>query len=178
MECKKMQIRGMRGFSMVELVIILAIIVGLAGVVVPIVSQEVKDSQKARAIADINRIATGVNQYIKDTLFYPTGNQGSTTFHYLYSEGNIPQNNIFATGEGRHLDEFLGSKNLGGARWKGPYLQSTPIDPWGNAYIINVEGFFNPAERAMILSAGPDGVVNTTPRSVSPAGDDLMLLID
>ena len=66
MEFKKMQIRGMRGFSMVELVIILAIIVGLAGVVVPIVSQEVKDSQKARAIADINRIASSCHPNCAD----------------------------------------------------------------------------------------------------------------
>ena len=167
-----------RGFSIVELVIIIAIIVGLAGVVVPIVSQEIKDSRRAQAIADINRVATALNQYIKDTLFFPTGKDGSTSFHYLYTDGNMPNNNVFSSGEGCHLGEFLNSDEYGGMRWNGPYLQSVKQDPWENAYIVNVQGFFNTGERAMIISAGPDGAINTSSRSTSPEGDDIMLLID
>ncbi|MFH2002370.1 MAG: hypothetical protein ABIK28_22045, partial [Planctomycetota bacterium] len=61
------------GFSMIELVILVAILLGLAGVVIPIVNQEMTDSKVANAVADINRIATSLNQYIKDTLYFPTG---------------------------------------------------------------------------------------------------------
>jgi hypothetical protein len=25
--------------------------------------------------------------------------------------------------------------NPGGTRWKGPYLSTAPVDPWGNAYV-------------------------------------------
>ncbi len=173
-----MKLKPNLGFSMVEMVILLAIIVGLAGVVVPIVSQEVQDARKANAIADINRIATGLNQYIKDTLFYPTGKKGASTLHYLYTDGSKPANNAYASGEGKHINAVLVSNTYGGARWKGPYLQGVDADPWGNAYIINVQGFFYPGERAMILSAGPDGVINTSLRASQPEGDDLMLLID
>ena len=173
-----MKVNSRRGFSMVELVIILAIIVGLAGVVIPIVSQEVQDAKRANAVADINRIATGLNQYIKDTLFYPTGKHGTAKYHYLFTEGNLPMNNDFASGEGQHIDAFLVTSEFGGPRWKGPYLQGVGSDPWGTAYLINVQGFFNPSERAMILSAGPDNVVSTSPRASQPEGDDLMLLID
>jgi len=169
---------GNRGFSMIELIIIIAILVGLAGVVVPIVSQEIQDSKKSHAIADINRVATALNQYIKDTLYFPTGNQGVTTYHYLFTDGLMPQNNIFNSGEASHLASFLNTNSNGGERWKGPYLQSIPADPWGNAYIINVNGFFNMEEKAMIISAGPDGVIDTSLHSSSPQGDDLMLLID
>jgi general secretion pathway protein G len=166
------------GFSMIEMVIIIAIIIGLAGVVIPVVSQEVRDSRKAGAIADINRIASALNQYIKDTLFFPTGNQGATTFHYLFSDGRMPKNNVFSSGEGRHINGFLTTNQLGGPRWKGPYLHSVTCDPWGNAYVVNVQGFFDPAERAVILSAGPDGFISTSPRATSPEQDDIMLLID
>ena len=173
-----MSLRGKNGFSLVEGIIVIAIIVGLAGVVVPIVSQEVKDSKKSQALADINRLATGLNQYIKDTLYFPTGKEGATTFHFLYTDGNAPDNNLFATGESSHIKSFLVENRCGGNRWKGPYLNGLPCDPWGNAYLVNVQGFYNQSERAMILSAGPDGVVDTPARAASPAGDDLMMLID
>lgn len=163
---------------MIELVIILAIIVGLAGVVIPIVSQEVQDSKKSSAIADLNRVATALNQYIKDTLYFPTGNMGSTKYHFLHTDGDLPAENVFASGESCHVDRFLASSEYGGARWKGPYLNSVSCDPWGGAYIVNVQGFFNPGERAMVLSAGPDRLLATPPTALSPEGDDLMLLID
>jgi general secretion pathway protein G len=173
-----MKERETGGFSMVEMIIIIAIIVGLAGVVIPVVSQEMRDSKKANAVADINRMATALNQYIKDTLYFPTGNQGATSFHFLFTDGKVPKNNHFASGEGRHLDRFLNTNEFGGSRWKGPYLHSVSTDPWDHAYIINVQGFYNPAERAMILSAGPDGYISTSPRATSPENDDIMLLID
>ncbi|MHC4944952.1 MAG: type II secretion system protein GspG [Planctomycetota bacterium] len=173
-----MKVQNTGGFSVIEMVVIIAIVLGLAGVVVPIVAQEMNDSKKANAIADINRIATALNQYIKDTLYFPTGTEGTTTLHYLYTDGTLPQQNPFASGEGKHVSEFLCSNFHGGERWKGPYLNSVSIDPWGNAYLVNVQGFYSVNERAMILSAGPDGVVETPTASLNPEGDDLMLLID
>jgi general secretion pathway protein G len=173
-----MKVHRTGGFSVIELVVVIAIIVGLAGVVVPIVTQEMNDSKKANAIADINRLATALNQYIKDTLFFPTGTHGTTTLHYLYTDGTLPTRNSFTSGEGRHVGEFLCSNIHGGDRWKGPYLDSAACDPWGNAYIVNVQGFYSASERAMIISAGPDGLMETPTASLNPEGDDLMLLID
>ena len=166
------------GFSMVEMLVILAIIVGLAGVVVPIVSQEVQDSRRAAAMDDLNRLATGLNQYIKDTLFYPTGKEGAARYDYLYTNGPLPSTGDFVHGKGIHVEAFLNKPDFGGARWKGPYLQGVTTDPWGHAYVVNVRGFFDAGERAMILSAGPNGVVETSPRASQPGGDDLMLLFD
>ena len=160
-----MRHEGKRGFSMIEMVIILAIIVGLAGVVVPIVSQEVKDSKKAHAIADINRLATALNQYIKDTLVFPTGKRGSTHLHYLYTDGQVPDKNPYASGEGKHIRTLLRDNDFEEKRWKGPYLESAPIDPWGNAYIINVQGFYDPSERAMIISAATAQLTSTSDAS-------------
>lgn len=173
-----MRLKGTTGFSMIEMVIIIAIIVGLAGVVVPIVSQEVKDSKKARAVADINRIATALNQYIKDTLTFPTGKRGSTTLHYLYTDGKLPENNPYASGEGKHIHALLEKDEFSAKGWKGPYLQSVAADPWENAYMINVQGFYDPKERVMIISSGPDGRFDTSPDAATPQNDDLMLLID
>ncbi|MFH2002694.1 MAG: type II secretion system protein GspG, partial [Planctomycetota bacterium] len=85
---------------------------------------------------------------------------------------------LMASGEGSHIKGFLSQNDFGGPRWRGPYLDNIGADPWGNAYIINVQGFFKPEERALIISAGPDGMLSTPPTALSPQGDDLMLLID
>lgn len=50
--------------------------------------------------------------------------------------------------------------------WNGPYLDSVPLDPWGNPYVVNIR-FVNSAvndyerHNVMVLSAGPDGVFST-----------------
>ena len=39
-----------------------------------------------------------------------------------------------------------------------------PQDPWGNAYLVN---------RQLVVSAGPDGMIDTAFGAGSPAGDDV-----
>ena len=45
--------------------------------------------------------------------------------------------------------------------WKGPYLNSAPIDPWGNNYFFDTDydiGSSTPVWVAVIGSFGPNGV--------------------
>ena len=42
------------------------------------------------------------------------------------------------------------------SNWKGPYLKSVPLDPWGNAYTYEYPGKHN-ANSYDLLSNGPDG---------------------
>lgn len=46
------------------------------------------------------------------------------------------------------------------ARWKGPYIEELPLDPWGNAYKYRFPGTknINAANGYDIWSLGPDGV--------------------
>jgi general secretion pathway protein G len=43
--------------------------------------------------------------------------------------------------------------------WHGPYLESIPLDPWGNAYIYEYPGKHNPSSYD-ISSPGPPGAQN------------------
>jgi general secretion pathway protein G len=54
--------------------------------------------------------------------------------------------------------------NISGGRWHGPYLEQTPIDPWGTEYVYHYPGIHN-TNGFDIYSCGADG------RS-SSAGDD------
>lgn len=75
-------------------------------------------------------------------------------------------------------------------RWKGPYVANVSLDPWGHAYIVHVGameengvpvfinslltplGSFKQPE-GWILSAGPDGLLQTSPTDTVLSGDDI-----
>jgi hypothetical protein len=59
--------------------------------------------------------------------------------------------------------------------WKGPYLTATNEDPWGNAYVIYAPDF-ETTNRVNVLSAGPDGILQTPPNS-GVLGDDIAAAI-
>lgn len=40
-------------------------------------------------------------------------------------------------------------------KWKGPYLDEIPLDPWGSAYVYRAKG--DPVFEYQIVSLGPDG---------------------
>jgi prepilin-type N-terminal cleavage/methylation domain-containing protein len=75
-------------------------------------------------------------------------------------------------------------------RWKGPYLANVSSDPWGHPYIAHVGAmekngipvvivslvpFLKP--QGWILSAGPDGIFQTSPTDTVLAGDDIGFIL-
>jgi len=69
--------------------------------------------------------------------------------------------------------------------WNGPYVTQFGFDPWGHAYIVSVGAMepngmpIAPHARGWILSAGPNGVLETAPDAPVPGGDDIgMILYD
>lgn len=70
-------------------------------------------------------------------------------------------------------------RTSGAKRWRGPYLARLGLDPWGNAYIIHVGAmeaggnpFPFPNSRGWILSAGPNGVLETAVDGDTLVSDD------
>jgi len=72
---------------------------------------------------------------------------------------------------------------IGRSRWRGPYVRHLTLDPWGNAYIISVgamEMSGSPivlGARGWIVSAGPNGVLETAPDAAVLGGDDIGTLV-
>ncbi|MFO7653072.1 MAG: type II secretion system protein GspG [Candidatus Krumholzibacteriia bacterium] len=73
--------------------------------------------------------------------------------------------------------------------WNGPYLEQVPLDPWGRSYVVSVvpgggegvQGSEDAAEVVLVVSAGPDGVLQTALDVVPPdgacGGDDVGLVV-
>lgn len=99
----------LRGFTLLEMLVVLVIIGLLAGYVAPRFFAQVGRSEIKVARAQIDAFEKAVDQFRLDTGHFPSSEQGLSALMVQPS---------------------------GEARWAGPYLKkAVPNDPWGNAYV-------------------------------------------
>ncbi|HZQ93137.1 MAG TPA: type II secretion system major pseudopilin GspG [Terriglobales bacterium] len=97
-----------RGFTLIELVVVLTILAMLAALVVPRLFKNVDKSKVNAAKAQISALETALDAYRLDVGSYPTTEQGL---------------------------QALRTKPSGVDKWDGPYIpKEVPMDPWGNPY--------------------------------------------
>ena len=119
-----------RGFTLIELMVVILILAILAALVVPRVIGRTGDAKRAKAATDISTISALLQQYRLDTDRFPTTEEG---LQALRTQPADVQN------------------------WKGPYTtKPIPVDPWGNEYQYEYPGA--QGEDSFILrSLGSDG---------------------
>lgn len=102
-------------FTLVELLVVLAIIGLLAGVISPQVMKHLGHAKTQTARMDIKNIGTALDMYRIDVGSYPTQEQGL---------------------------QALGQQPTGVTAWKGPYIDKTASfkDPWAQPYIYRIPG--------------------------------------
>ena len=103
-------VRRERGFTLIEIMVVVIIIGILAAIVAPNVIGRVDDAQITKAHAEISNIESALKFYRLDNFAYPSTEQG---IEALVTKPNDP--NV--------------------RNWKsGGYLDRLPKDPWGNPY--------------------------------------------
>jgi general secretion pathway protein G len=117
-----------RGFTLLELMVVMVIIGLLASYVAPRYFSQVGKSEAKVARAQIDAFEKALEQYRADTSRYPTTEQGLAA---------------------------LVKKPGGEGRWDGPYLKrALPMDPWGRPYQYRSPGEHGDFD---IFSLGRDG---------------------
>lgn len=117
-----------RGFTLLELLVVIVIIGLLAAYVGPRYFAQLGKSERGTAKAQIEGLSKALDTYRLDTGRYPTTEQGLNALVV------------------RPQDE---------AKWSGPYLQkAVPLDPWGKPYVYRSPGQSDDFD---LSSLGKDG---------------------
>jgi len=177
-----MKARDAKGFTLIEVIVVAAIIAILVGILVPILFKEVDEARITRAAADVRSISTAMFIFRKDTAQWPyLSDDCSTVTTLVQGDGNPPSGDISALGYDtsvtKSFNYYLQGNNGCYPNWKGPYMAGVTPDPWGRKYYVNSKQFPLPTEPVWIISAGPNGTLETPAGSQTVVGDDVGLLI-
>ena len=173
------------GFTLVEVIVIVAILAILAGILVPMIFSQIDEARIARAEADCKSISSAMLVARKDLGFWPNlfGRACAPSITLLRGGGNTPANGLAMGYNGDIISRFrdvLMTDDYGcydTTMYKGPYLPVVEADPWGNQYVLNANNFNVADGPVYVLSAGPNGILETPVSSISIGGDDIGLRI-
>ncbi|MBI4323253.1 MAG: type II secretion system major pseudopilin GspG [Candidatus Omnitrophica bacterium] len=125
---------SLRGFTLIELMLVVVIISALAAMVVPRLAGRTEEARRSIAEADIKgNLSLALKLFEVDNGRYPTTEQGLGALLQKPAGPPVPKN------------------------WKGPYLEQDPLDPWGKPYVYRRPGMHPPRDYDL-SSLGPDGV--------------------
>ena len=108
---KVKSIKRARGFTIIELLIVMAILGMLAVMVAPNLFNQADGARRDAALSQISSLTSALDAYRLDVGQYPDELEG------------------------------LIENDSGRSTWNGPYLRGdVPVDPWGNAYVYESSG--------------------------------------
>lgn len=123
--------RAKSGFTLIEIMVVVAILAILASVIVPKIMSRPDEARAVAARQDIATIVQALKLYRLDNMRYPTSEQGLAALVSRPAIAPVPPN------------------------WKvGGYLERLPKDPWGNPYQYLSPGLHGEMD---VLSFGADG---------------------
>jgi general secretion pathway protein G len=127
MPAHKFTVQDERGFTLVEMIVVMVMIVLLASLVAPRLFPKLGKGKQSTAKAQIELLGQALDQFRLDAGKYPTTQEG--------------------------LNALIADPGI--EKWEGPYLKKgLPNDPWGRAYNYQCPGAHGDYD---LTSYGRDG---------------------
>ena len=117
-----------RGFTLIEIMVVLVIIGLLAVIIVPSVMDRPDEARRIKASQDIQSLKNALKLYRLDNFRYPSQAEGL---------------------------QALVVKPDSARNWKGPYVESLPSDPWDGDYRYRIPG--RDGQPIDVYTLGADG---------------------
>lgn len=130
-----MKTNKQKGFTLLEIMVVIVILGVLASMVVPNLMGNKDKADRQKVISDVIALENSLDMYKLDNGIYPSTEQGLEAL----------------------IDEPSGSPEPRNYREDG-YIKRLPQDPWGNDYVLNSPGEHGKID---VLSVGPDGEEET-----------------
>ncbi len=131
---KSMKRNRQAGFTLIEIMVVVAIIAILGAAVVPKIMSRPDEARRVRAQTDIGSIAAALEMYKLDNFAYPSTDQGLQAL----------------------VEKPTGDPEP--ANWtEGGYLQSLKKDPWGRDYVYVSPGENGPFDLLSLAADGAEG---------------------
>lgn len=129
---RKNRLHDNRGFTLIEIMVVVVILGILAAIVVPRLLSRPDEAKVTKAKVDMKGIEEALGLFKLDTGFYPSTDQGLKALVEKPTTGLIPT-----------------KYSVDG------YLKKVPVDPWGNSYVYISPGLHN--HNYDLISYGADG---------------------
>jgi len=162
-----------RGFTLMEMLVVLAILVLLMAMVAPRIIGTQKKADVDSAKVQIGLFKSALERYALDMKDYPTTDQGLRALcEEPTGDGDIGMDRGGENrGEGRveSRGDLAGGDKPERSNWDGPYLNSTSLhnDPWGRQYQYEYQPTHGRGDFPDIWSLGRDGEEGTDDDIVS-----------
>ena len=119
------------GFTLIEMVVVIAIIGILSAVLLPNAFKQIEKSKCARTEVDIATIKTAALQHYADTSVWPPSNWNDDSGNELYWSNHPPTNRNAGAGFITNVFQATDPKH---DEWDGPYLDGWKRNSWGILY--------------------------------------------
>lgn len=134
---------GGRGFTLVELLVVIVVLAVLAAIVLPKFMNSGQRAKESALRSDLKLLRNAVSLYDADTGYYPSSLAD-------LSATSAPSNGLDASGN---------QQSINASDWHGPYLQTIPDDPIsGSAFTYSST---SPTVGAVTSSATGNGLDGT-----------------